>query len=38
MNNFDILVLLDKMISKTNNACNKLDKYYIIYELPIDKN
>ena len=38
MGTFEALIIIDKMLNKTNKACNKLDGYYIIYGLPIDKN
>lgn len=38
MNSVEILRLLKNISNKTNNACLKLDLYYIINGLPIDKN
>jgi len=37
MNSVEILKLLSNITNKTNNACLKLDVYYIMNGLPIDK-
>ena len=38
MDTLEILKILNGMSVKTNNACLRMDLYYIINGLPIDKN